>query len=146
LKSDKGDAYLLWKVYELSLIKNNTHGYFKPLIIVDVELRPLLMREELLYKNLQRIRNASMVGVDVGSDIKILEKIVEDVRREIVDRAIKLIPRFIDIAKSLGLNRDDIDGLTGLAGELIYNRSTSSYSSSVRFHGLYKTKGKILER
>jgi len=81
-KSDEGDAYLLWKVYELSLIKNNTHGYFKPLIIVDVKLRPLLMRGELLYKNLQRIRNASMVGVDVGSDIKILEKMVEDVRRE----------------------------------------------------------------
>jgi hypothetical protein len=57
---------------------------------------------------------------------------------EIVDRAIKLIPGFTDIAKSLGLNRNDIDGLTGLAGELIYNRSTSSYSSSVRFHGLYK--------
>ena len=48
-KSDKGDAYLLWKVYELSLIKNNTHKYFNPLTIVDVELRPLLMKEELLY-------------------------------------------------------------------------------------------------
>jgi len=140
-KSDNGDAYLIWKVYELSLIKNNTHRYFRLLTIVDVELRPLLMREELLYKNLQRIRNASMVGVDVGSDTRMLEKMVEDVRREIVDRAIKLIPGFMDIAKSLGLNRNDIDGLTGLAGELVYNRSTSSYSSSVRFHGLYKAKG-----
>jgi len=70
-----------------------------------------------------------------------LERIVEDVRREIVDRAIKLIPGFIDIAKSLGLDMDDVNGLTGLAGELVYNRSTS-YSSSVRFHGLFKAKGK----
>ena len=37
--------------------------------------------------------------------------------------------------------RNDSNGLTGLAGELVYNRSTSSYSSSVRFHGLYKVKG-----
>ena len=146
LKSDKGDAYLLWKVYELSLIKNNTHRYFRLLTIVDVELRPLLMREELLYKNLQRVQRSSMVGVDVGSDTRMLEKMVEDVRREIVDRAIKLIPGFIDIAKSLGLNRNDIDGLTGLAGELVYNRSTSSYSSSVRFHGLYKAKGYDVRR
>jgi len=41
----KGDAYILWKIYELSLIKRNTHRYFKPLTIIDVELRPLLMRE-----------------------------------------------------------------------------------------------------
>jgi len=140
-KSDNGDAYLLWKVYELSLVKNNTYRYFRLLTIVDVELRPLLMRENMLYENLQRIRNASMVGVDVGSNVKILEKMVEDVRREIIDRAIKLIPGFMDIAKSLGLDSEDINGLTGLAGELVYNRSTSSYSSSVRFHGLFKAKG-----
>ncbi|MCL7391563.1 MAG: hypothetical protein LZ171_05940, partial [Thaumarchaeota archaeon] len=72
-KSDKGDAYILWKIYELSLIKRNTHRYFKPLTIIDVELRPLLMREQMLYKDLQRVRNASVVGVDVGGDVKILE-------------------------------------------------------------------------
>jgi len=140
-KSDDGDAYLLWKVYELSLVKNNTHRYFRLLTIVDVELRPLLMEEEMFYRNLQRIRNASIVDVDVGSDVKILEKMVEDVRREIVNKATKLIPGFTDIAKNLGLDRNDINGLTGLAGELVYNKSTSSYSSSVRFHGLYKAKG-----
>ena len=58
---------------------------------------------------------------------------------EIVDRAIKLILGFTDIAKNLGLDSEDINGLTGLAGELVYNRSTS-YSSSMRFHGLYKAK------
>jgi|GEM_PF-2949678 len=46
-----------------SLIKNNTHRYFRPLSIVDVELRPLLMREQMLYRNLQRIQNASIIGV-----------------------------------------------------------------------------------
>jgi len=140
-KTDNGDAYLIWKVYELSLIKNNTHRYFRLLTIVDVELRPLLMREELLYKNLQRIRNASMVGVDVGSNVKILEKMVEDVRREIVDRAIKLIPGFIDIARGLGLDVDDVNGLIGLAGLLIYIKSTS-YQKSVKYLGLYKVKGR----
>jgi hypothetical protein len=139
-KSDEGDAFLLWKIYELSLIKNNTHRYFKPLTIIDAELRPLLMREEMLYRNLQRVRSASMVGVDVGGDVKILEEMVEDARRRVVDKAIKIIPRFINIANSLGLDGDDISGLAGLAGELVYNRSMS-YSSSVRFHGLYKAKG-----
>jgi len=45
-KSDKGDAYILWKIYELSLslIKNNAHRYFRQLTLIDVELRPLLMR------------------------------------------------------------------------------------------------------
>ncbi|MCL7383677.1 MAG: hypothetical protein LZ174_05245 [Thaumarchaeota archaeon] len=139
-KSDEGDAYILWKIYELSLTKNNTHRYFKPLTIIDAELRPLLMREHMLYKNLQRVRSASMVGVDVGGDVKILEEMVEDARRRVVDKAIKIIPRFINIANSLGLDGDDISGLAGLAGELVYNRSMS-YSSSVRFHGLYKAKG-----
>jgi hypothetical protein len=139
-KDDRGDAFLLWKAYELSLTKNNTHRYFKPLTIIDVELRPLLMREQMLYRNLQRVRNASMVGVDVGGDVKILEEMVEDARREVVDKAIKIIPRFMEIANSLGLGGDDINGLAGLAGELVYNRSIS-YDSSVRFHGLYKVKG-----
>jgi len=140
-KTDKGDAYLLWKVYELSLVKNNTHRYFKPLTIIDVELRPLLMREEMLYKNLQRIRNASIVGVDVGSDAKVLEKMVEDVRRQIVDKATRLIPGFIDVVRYLRLDMDDVNGLTGLAGLLVYNKATS-YQKSVKYLGLYKAKGR----
>jgi hypothetical protein len=43
------------------------------------------------------------------------------------------------------LDRDDINGLTGLAGEPVYDRSTS-YSSSVRFHGLYKARGYDVRR
>jgi len=140
-KSDEGDAYILWKVYELSLIKNNTHRYFRQLTIIDVELRPLLMKEQMLYRNLQRVRNASIVGVDVGGDVKILEEMVEDVRREIVDKAIKIIPRFIDIANSLGLDRSDVNGLAGLAGLLVYNKSTS-YKKSINYLGLFKAKGR----
>jgi len=140
-KSDKGDAYLLWKVYELSLIKNNTHRYFKPLAIVDVELRPLLMRENALYKNLQRIQSLNIDGVDVENDVKKSEKMVEDARREIIEKATRLIPRFMDIAKSLGLDVDDVNGLTGLAGLLVYDKFTS-YQKSIKYLGLYKAKGR----
>jgi hypothetical protein len=140
-KSDEGDAYILWKIYELSLIKRNTYRYFRQLTIVDVELRPLLMREQMLYRNLQRIHRASMIGVDVGSDTKVLEKMVEDARKEIIDKAVQIIPRFIDMANSLGLDRDDINGLAGLAGELAYNKATS-YRKSINYHGLCKAKGR----
>jgi hypothetical protein len=140
-KSDEGDAYILWKIYELSLIKNNTHSYFKPLTIIDVELRPLLMKEEMLYRNLQRMRNASVIGVDFGSDVKMLEKMVEDARKEIADKAVLIIPRFIDIANSLGLDRDDINGLAGLAGLLVYDKF-ASYKKSINYLGLYKARGR----
>lgn len=108
---------------------------------IDVELKPLLMKEEVLYKSLQRVLNTSIFGVNVRSDVKILKKMVEDVRKEIVDKAIEIIPRFINMADSLGLDRDDINGLTGLAGELVYNKFVS-YSESVRYYGLYKVKSK----
>jgi len=100
-KDDRGDAFLLWKAYELSLTKNNTHRYFRQLTLIDAELRPLLMKEQMLYRNLQRVRSAGIVGVDVGGDVKILEEMVEDARREIVDKAIKVIARFMDIADTL---------------------------------------------
>jgi len=95
----------------------------------------------MLYENLQRIRNTSIFDVDVESDVEMQEKRLKDVRREIVDRAIKLIPGFIDIAKSLGLDMDDVNGLIGLAGLLVYIKSTS-YQKSVKYLGLYKAKGR----
>jgi len=145
LKTDRGDAYLLWKVYELSLIKNNTHRYFRLLTIVDVELRPLLMREEMLYKSLQRVQRTSMIGVEVGSDVKVLEKMVEDARREIIDKATKLIQGLIDVARCLGLDMDDINGLTGLTGLLVYIKS-ASYRKSIKYLGLYKAKSRDARR
>ena len=140
-KTDKGDAFLLWKVYELSLIKNNTHRYFKPLTIVDIELRPLLRRENALYKNLQRIQSLNIDGVDVENDVKKSEKMVEDARREIIDKATKLIQRLVDVARYLGLDMDDINGLTGLIGLLVYVKSTS-YQKSVKYLGLFRAKGR----
>jgi hypothetical protein len=62
---------------------------------------------------------ACIFGVDVGGDVKILEEIVEDARREIVDKAVLIIPSFIDIANSLGLDMDHVNGLAGLAGMLV---------------------------
>jgi len=44
---------------------------------------------------------------------------------EIIDKATRLIPRFMDIAKSLGLDMDDVNGLTGLAGLLVYGKWAS---------------------
>jgi hypothetical protein len=99
------------------------------------------MKEGMLYKNLQRMRNAGIVGINVGGDAKILEKIVEDTRKEIVNKALRFIPRFTDIAGSLGLGKDDIDGLAGLAGLLVYNKSTS-YRKSINYLGLYKARGR----
>jgi hypothetical protein len=66
---------------------------------------------------------------------------VEDARREIVDKAIKITPRFIEIADSLGLDRSDVNGLAGLARLLVYNKYTS-YVKSVNHLGLYKAKGR----
>jgi hypothetical protein len=99
------------------------------------------MKEQMLYRNLQRIRNANIVGVDVGGDVKISKRMVEDANREIIDKATKIIPKFMDIADILGLDRDDINGLAGLAELLVYNKSTS-YRKSINYLGLYKAKGR----
>jgi len=99
------------------------------------------MNEEMLYRNLQRVRSASIIGVDVGGGVKILEEMVEDARREIVDKAIKIILGFMDIADSLGLSRDDVNGLAGLARLLVYDNFTS-YKKSINYLGLYKARGR----
>ena len=43
--------------------------------------------------------------------------------------------------KSLGLDVDDVNGLTGLAGLLVYDKFTS-YQKSIKYLGLYKAKGR----
>ena len=47
----------------------------------------------------------------------------------------------MDIAKSLGLDMDDVNGLIGLAGLLVYIKS-ASHQKSVKYLGLYKAKGR----
>jgi hypothetical protein len=118
------------------LTKNNTHRYFKPLTIIGVEMRPLFIREQMLYKSLQGVRSASRVGINVEGDVKVLEKMVEDARGEIVKKATQIIPRFIEIADSLGLDRSDVNGLAGLAGLPVYDKFTS-YGKSINYVGLY---------
>ncbi len=144
-KSDRGDAFTLYKVYELSLIKGDTHKYFRLLTIIDVELRPLLMKEQMIYKNLQRVQRMGEVGVDVSSDVEGYERQLKSIRVEIVEKAIKVVPRFIEIAEALGLSRDDINGLTGLAGLLVYlgyAKESLSIRKKINYLGLFKAKGK----
>jgi len=111
-KKDKSDAFLIYKVYELSLIRNNTHLYFREITVIDAELRPLLMKKQAVFKDLHRMYCLHEIGVDVSNDVKILEDALKDIRREIVEKATEVIPRFIEVAEALELNRDDINGLT----------------------------------
>jgi len=66
---------------------------------------------------------------------------VEDARKKIVNKAINIIPRFMDIADSLGLSRDDVNGLAGLAGLLVYDKF-ASYRKSINYLGLYRARGR----
>ena len=61
---------------------------------------------------------------------------------EIVEKAVKLIPRFMDIAKNLGLDSDGINGLAGLTGLLVHDKSIS-YRKPIKYPGLCKSKGSI---
>ncbi len=140
-KSDRGDAFLLWKVYELSLIKKNTHRYFKEINNVDVELRPLLMKENILYKTLQKLQAMKEVGVDVLNEIKEYEEKLKNIRMEIVEKAFNVIPRFNEIAEGLGLGKEDISGLTGLTALLVYLK-LRSVNKCINYMKLFKAKGK----
>jgi hypothetical protein len=66
---------------------------------------------------------------------------VEEARKEIVNKAIKIVPGFMDIADSPGLDRGNINGLAGLAGLLVYNKATS-YKKSINYLGLCKARGR----
>ncbi len=83
-KTDKGDAFLLYKIYELSLMKGNTNKYFRQLTMIDVELRPLLMKEQIIFRNFQRVQRMGEFGIDVSEDVGEFEKKLENVRGEVV--------------------------------------------------------------
>jgi len=66
---------------------------------------------------------------------------LRNVRGEIVKNAAEKIPGFAEIAEKLGLNNNDINALSALAGLLIYLKwpyNVPSYHKARRFLGLYK--------
>ena len=140
-KTDLGDAYVLWKIYETSIIKDNLHKWFKPITIIDVNLKPLLMLERMYNQRLRRTRQYAALGVDVSADMKLFKERYQDLRRIIVAKAKEVWPRFMEIAAKLGLGEDDLGGLTGLAGTLTYLgwplRKPSMHKLR-RYLGLYK--------
>jgi len=139
-KSDFGDAYILWKVYEVGVAKGNLHKLFKPIGIVDVELRPLLTREAMIAKLVYRLESMKMVGMQVD-ELEEVKKILQRIRREIVDRGFKLMPWLSRVSRELGLERDDLNALTGLIGLITYMKQVS-YHKALRYLGLYKARGR----
>lgn len=141
-KSDRGDAFLLSKSFELSLMRINSHRYFREITIIDVELRPLIQLEHMIFKNIQRLIQHMEFGAKLAETmITEYKKMLENVRAEIVRKAANLLPEFLDVARILGLDLNDINGLTGLAGLLTYLKFPS-IKKCVNYLGLYKAKGR----
>ena len=143
-KSDFGDAYLLWKVYEVAIAKGNLHKLFKPIGIVDVELRPLLMREAIVAKTVDRLEKLKDVDVQVD-EVEEMKELLQGIRREIVDKGFKLMPWLSRVSRELGLERDDLNALTGLVGLMTYMKQIS-YHKALRYLGLYRARNKEIKR
>jgi len=143
-KTDYGDAYVLWKVYETGISMGNVHKWFKPITIVDVELRPLLMKEELISRAVDKLDTAIDLGVK-ADEVEEVKELLRRVRREIVDRGFKLMPWLSRISGELGLERDDLNALTGLVGLMTYMKQ-ASYHKALRYLGLYRARNKEIKR
>ena len=144
-RSDYGDAYVLWKVYETAIAKGNVHKWFKRITPMDIELKPLLTLERTYDRWLRRIRQHAALGVDVGADIDLFKDRLRDLRKRIVAKAGEIWPRFMEIAERLGLDEDDLGGLTGLAGTLTYlgwPLRKLSTRGAIHYYGLYKLSSK----
>ena len=140
-KSDCGNAYILWKVYQVGILKGNAHKWFKRVMVIDVELKPFLMLERMYDRWLRRTRQYATLGVDVAVDLELFEDRVEDLRRIIVAKAREVWPRFMEVAAKLGLDEDDLGGLTGLAGTITYlgwPLMKPSMHKAVHYFGLYR--------
>ena len=140
-KTDFGDAYLLWKVYEVSVAKGNLEKWFRRITPIDIELRPLLTMERVYERWLRKACQYEALGVDMGADINLFRDKLEGLRRVIVAKARELWPRFMEVAMKLGLDKDDLGGLTGLAGTLTYlgwPLRKPSMHKAIRYFGLYK--------
>ena len=142
-KSDFGDAYLLWKVYEVAITKGNLHKLFKPIGIVDVELRPLLMREAIIAKTVDRLEKLKDVDVQVD-EVEEMKELLQGIRREIVDKGFKLMPWLSRVSRELGLERE-LKRLNraGWANDL---HEASILHKALRYLGLYKARNKKIKR
>lgn len=136
-KTDYGDAYILSKI-------PLNWKWFREITYIDAEIRPLLTLEKTYYKNYQRLSRLKDLGVDVDKDIDEVRYRMHRIRSEVVEKALEMIPRFKEIRRKLRLE-EDLNGLYGLAGTLIYLGWPSTiipYHYSLRYLGLYKAKGK----
>lgn len=134
-KTDYGDEYILSRAYD------DKPRFFKEITLLDVEFKPLLIKERVLARVLQRLRWTQMLGIDVGDEIKGNEERLMRIRGEIVEKAMKKISRFTDIAEKLVLSDNDVNALLALAGLLIYLKwpyKVASMYKAIRYLGLYK--------
>jgi len=143
-KSDFGDAYLLWKVYDVGVAKGNLYKLFKPIGIVDVELGPLLTKEATIARMVDRLEKMEMMGVHVD-EVEEVKELLQRVRREIVDRGFELMPWIREVAKRMELDGENINALTGLIGLAVYLKRLS-YHQGIRYLGLYKARRRSAKR
>jgi len=142
-KTDYGDAYILSRIHD------GKPRFFKEVKPLDVEFKPLLMKEKKLADVLLGLRQMQMLGVNAEDLIGVMEGMLTKLRRDIVERAVEKIPRFMEIAEKLGLNNDDVNALLALAGLLIYLKwpyEVASMHKAIRFLGLYKPTRKDVEK
>ncbi|MEM4021530.1 MAG: hypothetical protein QXI18_04090 [Nitrososphaerota archaeon] len=134
-KTDYGDAYILSRIHEYK------PRLFKEVTPLDVEFKPLLMKERTLARQLIRLHHIMKLGIDFEEEIRDCEERLRNVRGEIVENAMEKIPGFAEIARELELNDNNINALSALAGLLIYLRwpyEVSSFHRAKRLLGLYK--------
>ena len=142
-KTDYGDAYILSRIHEYK------PRLFKEVTPLDVEFKPLLMKERALADELLRLRQRHLLGIDLEDEIEDHEERLKNVRGEIVEKAMEKIPEFMEIAKKLGLDNEDVNALSALAGLLIYLRwpyEVSSFHKAKRLLGLYKPTWKEMRK
>jgi len=143
-KTDYGDSYVLWRVYETGISMGNVHKWFKPISVVDAELRPLLMKEAIVARMVDRLEKLKNVDVQVD-EVEEMKKLLQRIRREIVDKGFKLMPWLSRVSRELGLERDDLNALTGLVGLMTYMKQVS-YHKALRYLGLYRARNKKIKR
>ncbi|MEM4498283.1 MAG: hypothetical protein QW692_05605 [Nitrososphaerota archaeon] len=134
-KTDHGDAYILSRIHD------EVPKAFAEVTPLDVEFKPLLMKERALARELMRLQQMLELGIDVEEEIRYCEGRLRNVRGEIVENAVEKIPGFAEIAEKLGLNNNDVNGLSALAGLLIHFKWpywSPSLHKAGRFLGLYK--------